>query len=438
MNTRERAMGHHGTREGEAGIALFYALLVVLLVGGIVAVTLASAQTELRQSAFELDFEDTVHVAEAGVEAKLQQLPTDNGLTDPVPGPAPTDDEHDWAVATATATDGSGAYVLDAIDTGEGETVAIRPTGANSEFVYGVGFTPSREAFVNGDGEPYVRVVRVQVGFTSTVVPGLDAVQVDGSIKIDSNAYKITGTQGSLHANGVADISKDNTDEGITYSGSCVSGSVGTCEVEPKDIPLLEIEDPWGTDEAFTIAGEGDWYDYCGGSWYLRGATDTTPCSGTLVVGGLSEWSGLSLSQATDLNRVYWIDDPGTVQISKVAGPATVIARGDIVIGPSANVPAMTPRYPGLWLFTESDLDVGGNAEGASDATPAIAYARGTLTLRGTMNTDGIAFIAKDAELIGSAYKGGGEGIVNYNGGAAADLGGDGTPLVLRWEELRP
>lgn len=435
MRTTNTPAASH-TESGEEGIALFYALVVALLVAGIIAVTLAAAQSELRQSAFELDFEDTVHIAEAGVEAKLQQLPADNDYTDPVPGPTPGQDEWDWAVAAATAQT-AGSYDLPAIDTGEGETVGIRPTGTNTEFVYGVGFTPSRDAYVNGIGEPYARVVRVQVAFTSTVVPGEDAVKTDGSITIRSNAYEIRGTKGSLHSNGAIDISNDNTDEGITYSGSCNAACVGTGPIDPKPVPLLEIEDPWGTDDAIAVAAAGDWYDYCSGIWYQRGAGDLAPCTGTNV-GALPEWSGLTLTQASNLNRVYWIDDPGTVSISKVSGPGTVIARGDIDVGPSANVPAMTPRYPGLWLFTEGDLDIGGNADAASAATPAIAYARGTLTLRGTMNTNGIAYIAKDANLLGSAYQGGGNGVIRYDGGAAADLGGDGTPLVLRWEEIRP
>ena len=148
---------------GQEGIALFYALLVVLVVGGIIAVTMAAATTELNQSAFELDFEDTVHVAEAGVESTLQQLPEDNDYTN-VAGPAAGADENAWAIAAATKQTG-GTYDLPAIDTGEGDAVGIRPMGTNTEYVYGVGFTPSRDAFVNGVGDPYARVVRVQVGF---------------------------------------------------------------------------------------------------------------------------------------------------------------------------------------------------------------------------------------------------------------------------------
>lgn len=434
-------MSATGARRNEDGFALFYALLVVLVVGGIIAVTMATAQSELRQSAFELDFEDTVHVAEAGLEVMLQDLAEDADTTSPVPGRAPGDDAHDWAMAAATEEDASG-FTLPAIDVGEGEAVAIRPSATDTEFVYAVGFTPSRDAFVNGDGESHARVLRLKIGFTSTEVEGNHAVTVGGNMSISSSGYQITGSQGSMHVNGAADIKVNNTSKGISYSGSCSdlcdddSGVTGP--VEPKPIPDLTIEDPWGTGDATAIVAEDDWFDYCDGQWYQREDGDVAPCTGAPVAtpDGWSSNLKFDGSSVGDPDAVYWIDDPSTVEISKVTGRMTVIARGDIHMGSSSNSGPMEARYPGLLLFSEGDMDLGGNAE-ASDGDGALVYVKGSLTLRGTMNSVGVSYMARDAEVLGSEYKGSGNGIVRYDGGAIADLGGNPTPLVLRWDEIR-
>lgn len=457
MNQQDLARSGAKQRwQDESGVTLVYALLVALVVGAVVAVTFAFAFGEQRQAAFELDFEDTIHTAEAGVETALQELADDSDWTavdtggTAVSGPSVLQDRYDWAIAEATAQTG-GVYDLPAIDTGEGETVAIRPADTDTEWVYGVGFTPTRDAFVNGTGESFARVVRTQVSFSPTTFNGEFAVLVGGNINITSNAYKISGNNGSLHSNGAINISKDNVDETISFSGSCTGSQCPDNNasvqgpVDPITIPSIFAIDVWETAEAQSIAGVGDWYDYCDGTgaytgasgtgWYQRDAADTQPCQGTSV-GSPFGISGTSLNNVSNPGAVFYFDTTAAVDVKKVSGEATIIALGDIDQGPSASSPALEPRYPGLLFVTEGNLDIGGNAE-TTGATPGLAYARGNLTLRGTANSTGIAYVARDAANIESQYLGGGNGEVNYNGGASTNLGGDGDPIVLRWEELQ-
>lgn len=452
-------------RSAEDGVALFYALLVVLVVGGIAAVVFATAAGEIRQSAFELDFEDSLHLAEAGLEVVLQELEADSSFStigadsDPVLGPLSTDDTFDWAFAAAMERNASDTdYNLPAVDFGEGEAVAIRPSGTDANYAYGIGFHPNRDTFLAGleaglESGGYVRVVRAQMGFTDTDVAGQFAVLAGTGIINNSNAYAVGGLNGSIHTNGTLDLSNDNVTGTISYSGDCAKNSI--CEDDPDvelrsevALPSRTIDDVWGTQPnpnpiSEEIAQAGDWFDYCDGTgrhnpaggpgWYQRGTNNPAPCTGTKLTGADTPpegWSGLNFSAVTDPDRVYWVDSATGVSVSKINGAATVISKSDIAFGPSGNDGGMTPRYPGLLLFTEGDVTVSGNNQ-SSDPDGAIVYAGGDIKLANGSDSVNIAYIAVgDVFLNGSAS-------VSYDGDAVANLGGASKPLLLEWGEVR-
>jgi len=429
----------------EDGVALFYALLVVLIVGGIIAVTFASALSENRQAGAELDFEDTVHVAEAGAEAFLQELTTDATANSGVAGPSASGmSEYDWALDVALAETG-GTFDLPALDVGEGETVAVRPTGADAEFVYGVGFVPNREAWVAQAGRPYVRVVKMQLGFSQSVFEGDFALLAGGNLDLNGN-FKIFGDNGAAHTNGALRVNGNGTvDQGVTYSGSCSSGCSGSSNTTvsesptPVPIPAVDPFDTWDTDDASEIAGQNEWYDYCSGVWYQRGENDVTPCSGTVLPGGAPGWSGTSRSDTSTATGVYYFADASDdVNLGTSSGAITVIAAGDVDMGPTGNAAPLTPRYPGLLVLAGGDVRYSGNPSSvATVEDPAIVFANGSITFNGTINSVEIAWIARDELNSGTDYNGGGNNSITYNGGAAPDLGTDGFPIVIDWEEVR-
>ena len=444
---------------GEEGVALFYALLTALVVGGIVAVVAAGAIGQTRQSAFELDFEDSLHVAEGGLEVVLQRLDAssayatvgEDGL--PVLGPSSTDDPRVWAetVATEPNTTSPSGYNLPAVDFGEGEAVSIRPTGRDADFAYGVGFVPSRDAFVAGQPNAYIRVLRMKVGFTDTEVAGSFAVLAGAELTTNSNTYGVLGLNGKIHTNGQLSISHDQVagDGTITYSDTGPSGCTGVCPpdpgvvgpVEQELLPSATIDDLWARPDAQKLASEGAWFDYCSGAgrhvptggpgWYQRQPGDSSPCSGTKLASEPTGWSGLRLSNSTDPNAVYWLDVAfGTdLDVQKMAGRASVLTSGNINFNSSGNSTGLIAKYPGLIAFAEGNVDIGGNTTSV-DPDGAIIYAGGDLRLRGTTDSSGISYLTQGvAEIIGGAR-------IAYDGNAVADIGGDGDPLVLEWEEL--
>ena len=440
---------------GEEGIALFYALLVAIVVAGIVTVVAVTSMGEVRQSAFELDFEDTLHVAEGGLEVALQELDGSSQYTTigadgtPVLGPGSSEDTFEWAVnaATATSSTSPSGYNLPAIGFGEGEAVAIRPEGRDANYVYGVGFTPSRDAYPEN---AYVRVVRSRVGFTDTEVDGEFAILAGQELAGGSGAYGVGGLNGSIHTNGTLSLKQDYVSGTISFSDPAgCTGDVCPPDdehvigpVPPASVPSSTIDDIWKRPAARQVAEEGTWYDYCDGTgrhtgnqgkgWYIRDAdNDDAPCTGQWLTGSVEPdgWNGLDLKDVNDTGAVYWIDSTSEVTVTKASWRLSVMALGNIRFSTSANAPGMRARYPGLLMYSEGDVDVGGNATSV-DPDGSIIYAGGDLTLRGTTSSVGISYVAQGTATVSGTAQ------VSYDGNARADIGGDGDPLFLGWEEV--
>lgn len=448
----------------EQGVALFYALLVTLVVGGIVAVIFARTITEQRQSAFELDFEDTVHVAEAGAEVYMGRLAEDNSVTSEVDGKevegpeAVGQDPATWAIEEATRKSDGLTYDHDKVTLAGGETVALRPSGEDNEFIYGVGFVPTREAYeahiATGAGEAYARVVRVQVAFAPNTFQPDHAMLTGGNLDL-SGGYEIYGSSGSVHTNGAIAIdgSSGTADSGISYSGSCNKGcDQASGPVAEEPIQELDIEDFWSSPEAIEITGAGDWYDYCAGTWYKRSLNDDYPCHGTNGPVGSTDpniepWTGLNYNNPlVDSDAVYYFHDEDrdsdagndNIEVKQPSGELTFITAGTVDIGPTADADPPTARYPGWFIVAEDDVTVGGNASSGSFETDdsSIVWSNKTITLSGTIETKEVAFVAVDDASIGSSYKGGGGGSITYNGDAFGTIPGEKVPIVVQWDEI--
>lgn len=432
----------------EQGFALFYSLLVTLVVGGIVAVVFATSITETRQSALELDFEDTVHVAEASAERLLQQLQADATIDSGVTGPG-AGDHAAWAINEALRVDGAGAFVHDVIDVGEGESVALRPDDDDREFIFGVGFVPSRDAVVAGVEDAYTRVVRVQVAFTPSAFSAQDALLAGGSLKMNGS-FDIGGTSGSVHTNGALQVSGTSGEvaQGITYTGTCaMSPCTGTADapisgpLDPKPVPEVNILNTWATPEAKQVATEGDWYDYCSGTWYQRGPLDAAPCTGT-VMGSFPAWwpwAGTTFTGndtgVSSIDGVFFFRDDVDLDIKRPNGSMSVLTGGDMIVGPSASAPSIDGRLTGIFLLADGDITMRANLTALELDTPAVVMSNQSLRFIGNPDTTNIAFIARDELNAGTTYSGTGD--VVYNGGALPNFGGGGVPLVVQWDEVR-
>jgi hypothetical protein len=454
-------MGAFTQHRDESGIALIYALLVAIIVGGLVTVVVARSITEIDASDRELDYEDTFHVAETGAEVFAQGLQTaidtDSGILGPAAG-SDRDAQRAWAIAQAIA-----APAADVIDVGEGEAVGLRPVGVFNQFVYGVGFTPTRADFVAGTNQPSVRVLRYEVGEQEQNTAGNFAVLTEGPIKLTGNV-EVTGTLGAVHTNSASTVTGSNVEikRGLTYSDTS-NGSSGTpsCDTDvapcaefaaPQPIPTVAATNLWGTHDALAVPAL-QWFEFCDGTWRYRGSSPTA-CDGSLVTAPAlnavtSRWNvknpTMTLTGNGSLNAVYYIADPGGREV--VVGDLsdgdqfTVITTGTLeitsnkVTGGNAKGETIqvSAKLPGFLIASDGDLKMNGNDSMTPDPAAFIATG-GTLTFGGTPYSSGVAWVAADG--IGES-KLNGTGDIVYNGGAVGDFGGDGKPILTAIDELR-
>lgn len=203
---------------GEDGIALVAAMLAVIIIGGLVAVMVATAQHQTRATGVERRFETSVHAAEAGadevilnVNEDLSYVTRDSSGDDHVYNPGAMT-EQEWVLAEAANTN--------TVTTAFGEAVGIRPkdttTGRPIDVIYGVGYVPSR-----GHPAAKVRVLKYQVE------PGdyspSTAILIDGDLHIGQGA-NVGGFSGNVHANGNVHISATGGD--CSNDGFCVTGDL--------------------------------------------------------------------------------------------------------------------------------------------------------------------------------------------------------------------
>lgn len=445
----------------EDGVALFYALLVVLIVGGIIVVTFAASLTEQRQSAFELDFEDTLHVAEAGAEMGLQEVLADGTITNASSPSAFTGTEAEWAIEEASDP------ARTPFDVGEGEAVWLRPSSGSTEFVYGVGFVPSRDAYLAGTGETFVRVVRMEVGFTDPLTTGVYAFLANNIVNVSGGGSSaIYGSNGSIHTNG--------SFEPPTSSGFEVEGTVSfhDCDApacsspgyaETNTIVSLNAGTPeqvYATRTARDYVNDGDnWYDNCDGQWYVREVgSDAVPCNGdeTLLAGNPPGFTG-STQNSSGAAGVYWFrnsapDQNVDVQMSADDAVMTIITDGDINLPGGNSSFNWQSAYDGLHAYAGVDVTWGNvnvNADGidcfdpdglsptersiAAGIAPGIVYAGNNLNMSGNPTAVQISFIAQN-EI---RFSGGGDKCVVLETDGTGDLGGPGDPVVTQWDEVR-
>ncbi|HVE76585.1 MAG TPA: hypothetical protein VND22_07460 [Actinomycetota bacterium] len=234
-------------------------MIMVIGMAGIFAVVLAvltsTSINGLRQVRRERQSEQSLHVADSGIDHTLFKLtqnrtatvdghtPTTWNTGEQLPSSAFADvpSEKAWAVGLANAAPASRV-----IKTAEGEWVVIKPKDASgnpTSVIYSVGFVPTRA------NPARTRVVRSEYDFAGFSPSA--AVLTDGSLEI-SGSLDITGANGSAHANGNITGSGSGADVAgyLSAVGTYTPGGVNVGNtalsgggMPPKEVPLVEPRD---------------------------------------------------------------------------------------------------------------------------------------------------------------------------------------------------
>ena len=452
---------HTRVRDDESGVALLYAILVAIVIGGLVTVIVARTLTETRASDFEEEYEDAFHVAEAGAEVYLQQVAEDasinSGLTGPAEG-STAEQQRAWAVAQADAAD-PGDLVSIGDPVNGGEAIALRPDTNFSNFIYAVGYKPNRAAFLAGQQNATQRVIAFQLGAVGGPFSGNFAVLTEGPLRFDGSALEISGTLGAAHTNSQLTISGSGVEiqKGVSYSaddGTPKNAPICDVDAEPclektarETLPEVAAENLYDKYGSLT-----PWYEFCAGTWRVKA---DTVCDGAAVTGAaatnLAGWWDVKNPTMTftgtgsNVDAVFYIADSGGRRVilgDLVGGETfTIVTTGDLEItsnkvggtNSKGEDIVVSPKIPGILVAADGDISMNGNDKLVSDPEGFVA-AGGSLSFGGTPFSEGVAWLATD-EIDSSKING--TGNIIYNGGANADFGDDPKLVLIAVRELR-
>lgn len=361
----------HERRRDEDGAALVFALLAVIIVGGIASVMIVRATSQNTATKVERAFEQAIHLAEAGLDDVIVELNRTLSYVTTTPSGQPHEytaslsasdaEQRAWALSIASATDQCDVVATPSVDdAGKGEFCAIRPKlpGAGGEllpWVYGVSFVPSRSA-----ADPEIRVVKMQFDEGFYVPPR--AILTQGNLTL-GGSLNIGGANGSVHTNGSATINGGavTTTGPVTSTGS-FSGGCGGCGTGsgPVDdtIPLPNVsaiaaykrEARTHAEEFDATSGDysGEWFDLCSNGTVQVPAFDANdvpaPC------GALSG------------NRIlYDANDPN--QPSRFRGWTWRPSRGEWSAGGGGNNNVSSPLTDGVYYVHHANAEISGSVD---------------------------------------------------------------------------
>lgn len=347
----------------EDGVALVFALLAVIIVGGVAAVMIVRATSQNTATRVERDFEQAIHVAEAGLDAVIVHLNQDQSYLTGNPPSEPhvytedvsasEADQRAWAVGIAISD-------CTLVNAGEGQFCAIRPKlpdadgGEPLPWVYGVSFIPSQAA---PDHE--IRVIKMQFdeGFFSPP----HAILTQGSLTL-GGSLSIGGDNGSVHTNGSVTINGGavSTTGPVTSSGSfsggcsgCATGSGQVDDtIEVPDVSAIAVYRRSASAHASQFNATDGTY---GGAWFDL-------CSnGTVQVPHFENKVPAPCTAATGNRILYDATDPA--QPSRYRGWSWNPAQGAWSAGGGGNNNVASALMDGIYYVHNANADISGSVD---------------------------------------------------------------------------
>jgi Tfp pilus assembly protein PilX len=372
-------------RIGQRGTGLILVLGIGLLVMGMAALAHSMFRSALNTSTRHLAQEQSLHLAEEGVDetvAALAMNPAYN--TDATFGAMPSGDltpsqEEAWVRAALAAAPASAVRTAPG-----GEVITIKP--ANRYVIYSAGYVPSRAAARR------TRVVKSEYLPQSTYSPS-QALLAGDQITVTGNPV-VGGLGGSVHTNADMDITGNPTVAGdltasgeLTEVGSVSVGGTKADGVPALDMPSIDPRSVW-IRHARSAVYAGHWWDLCpDGS--VRLPDGAAPCEGSVAAASATTVSfrGWRLSSGSwtfsgndgTFHGVYYAyrrgmrvtGNPGSsgspwmatliseAEQTGTSGECPVLGSGDVSVTGNTRLVGF---LEGLALMAGRDLQVSGNA----------------------------------------------------------------------------
>lgn len=404
----------------ERGIALVSVVLMMAILFVFAATIFARSLSDYNQVRSDRLFQQTLQVADSGVDHTLfmlsKNLNHNTGETLP-PSFANKSVEEAWVLGEAA--DNPSVIVP------EGEWAVVKPL--TEKVIYSVGYVRNRTDPIK------IRIVRAEYDF-APFLPGV-AILTDGDLYISGNPL-IDGIQGSAHANGDVTVSGNPDTEGfVSASGDWdATGNPTFGDTEnsgggrpPREIPIIDPRENYFMSQ----------YDLCPDGSVRTGPAYTgpeppnggaTPCTGTFLADADgTEYRGFKMT-GTDASAgtkwdyggnqgydgVYYIyqgsvtvggnpGDPGNPWEVTMFAEASAAGSepnhcphtgGDIQVSGNPLLRAHTTAYP-LHLIAGRDLEVAGNPSAGETNYEGALAAHEQFNVSGNPRING-AILAND------------------------------------------
>lgn len=257
----------------EDGIALVFAMFVVLALAGLAVLFVGNSLSSSRQSGIERNREVAIHAAESAAEDLFTQInvveETFTATDTDFPLTGTDSAQRQWALDEAAAVSES-----DLVTSGSGQGYAIRPDDPSVpdtdcppsesppcvqplDLVLTVGWSPSRQAWLDDDRNSRVRVVKMQI--TTGFFSPMDALFVCGDLTLGSATTQ--GIAGNVYVNGDVTTTGNSyqIDGDLSVTGTFgpdnpespadqVTGTI-TIPAPPKDCPPADARSLYDLDE---------------------------------------------------------------------------------------------------------------------------------------------------------------------------------------------
>ena len=214
-------------RADEAGVAMIMVVGMAGVMFTFIVLIAVRSVNDLGQVRSERLFEQTLHVADSGIDHTLFRLREDRNfnsgdgaLPDFSAQADPEEAEKDWALAAAN----NNALVTES----DGQWQVVKPVG--TRVIYAVGYVPTK-----ADADK-IRIIRAEYDFPPLLPRG--ALLTGGSLSINGGVT-LSGANGSAHANGDGIVigGSNQLSGQYTTSGDFESnGSLNVCQ-PPGEVP---------------------------------------------------------------------------------------------------------------------------------------------------------------------------------------------------------
>lgn len=215
----------------DGGFALGITIVIGVALMMVTALMIGRTARSTGNTGTDADWEQSLNVAESGIDIVLARTHIDIGYTtgEFVPTFSSAEEELDWVLDTAAD--------LPTTAMPEGELVFMAPS--NAMVAYAVGYVPSRS-----DARSRARVLRV--AFQETFFKFDAALLTGGDLIIGGNSSTVDqiGEAGAnVHANGTVSYSNNSLIDGCLTSTVSIIPEIGNCAASPAAaLPMPDMD----------------------------------------------------------------------------------------------------------------------------------------------------------------------------------------------------